>query len=488
MSIRLRLFLSYIAMLVIPVVLTLVVAIVFFNLNNKVFLPGGEKNILEEGAALFADIQYTATKDPDRFKSADYLAQLDQKLAFLNTGIVLQENNQTVFVSKNLNVDTVSRALERSETYPGNEPRMIDNQLFMIQKQDFHFTNGASGRIYMLINVGPLGSFARHFLLTMVVAVLLILIHTNGILTFMISRSIIKPLKSLKKATERIKEGDLDFAIQATSRDEIGQLAVSFEEMRHRLKDSLEQQEQYEKNRKELISSISHDLKTPITAIKGYVEGIMDGVADTPEKMDRYIRTIYTKANDLDQLIEQLFHFSKLDLKKIPFHFENVDLYQYLSDSAEELKFDLALKNITLKYEPAISEEMIVSADREELKRVITNIIENAAKYMDKPEGYIGLGYTVQRNTATVFIEDNGRGISPETLPHIFNLFYRADDSRSPSTGGSGLGLAIAKQIVEEHGGRIWAESIEGKGTKISFTLQRVGRNEDGREEENLNH
>ncbi len=138
-------------------------------------------------------------------------------------------------------------------------------------------------------------------------SLLVILVVTNSVLTYLVSRSIIRPLNRLKKAAEEIKEGNLDFSVESASRDEIGQLSNAFEEMRHQLKVSIERQLRFEENRKELISNISHDLKTPITAIKGYVEGIQDGVADTPDKMDKYVRTIYAKADSMDHMIDELF-------------------------------------------------------------------------------------------------------------------------------------------------------------------------------------
>ena len=169
---------------------------------------------------------------------------------------------------------------------------------------------------------------------------------TNGVLTYFVSRSIIRPLRALKRAAEEIKEGNLDFEIVPHSDDEIGELSTAFEEMRRKLKKSVEVQLQYEENRKELISNISHDLKTPVTAIKGYVEGIMDGVSNSPDKLDQYIRTIYNKAADMDRLIDELFLFSKLDLGKVPFQFEKVDLGQYVLDCAQELQFDMEKKGV----------------------------------------------------------------------------------------------------------------------------------------------
>jgi signal transduction histidine kinase len=305
--------------------------------------------------------------------------------------------------------------------------------------------------------------------------IILILILTNIILTYFVSRSITKPLYYLKKAANEIKNGNLNFEVKYKSKDEIGELSSAFEEMRVKLKESIEMEQQYEQNRKELVSNISHDLKTPITAVKGYVEGIIDGVADNPDKMDKYIKTIYTKTNEIDLLIDELFLYSKLDLKKLAFSFERVNIRRYLEHFVEEFSFDLESKGIKLSYEANCEDKTLVIADREKLNRVITNIVYNSVKYMDLENGKIDIKLEEEDNDVVVGITDNGQGISESNLPHIFDKFYRADPARNTQKGGSGLGLSIAKHIIEEHGGRIWAQSKLGVGTTIAFTLKKTG-------------
>ena len=212
-----------------------------------------------------------------------------------------------------------------------------------------------------------------------------------------------------------------------------------------------------------------------MAAIKGYVAGIMDGVADTPEKTRKYIQTIDNKTSDIDKLIDELFLFSKLDLKKELFNFEKVEIKQYFKDSTEELKFDLMKKGIELRFYLENKEPLWVVADREKLKRIISNIVDNAVKYMDKEVRTIEITL-IEGSTefVTIQIADNGQGIPKQALSLIFDRFYRADPSRNSANGGSGLGLAIAKGIIEGHGGKIWGESEEGQGTSIFFTLKKV--------------
>lgn len=310
---------------------------------------------------------------------------------------------------------------------------------------------------------------------------------TNGILTYIVSKSILIPVKQLMRAAHEISEGNLDFKVQRTGKDELGQLAATFDAMRLKLKEANELQNQYEDHQKELIASISHDLKTPITSIKGYIKGIQDGIANTPEKMDRYMDTIFTKANDMDRLINELFLFSKLDLHSLSFDFETIDLNAYFSDFIEELSFELEQEGGTITYDAPSNGTYMARADRDQLKRVIDNIIQNSLKYMDKEQKSISVRLKEETDDVLVQIKDNGSGIPKEDVPFIFDRFYRSDRSRNSATGGSGLGLAIAKRIIEEHGGRIWAESEVGAGTCISFTLKKTHYLE-VRDDKNINY
>ena len=277
----------------------------------------------------------------------------------------------------------------------------------------------------------------------------------------------------MKKATNEIKEGNLDYELAIGERDEIGGLCMDFEEMRQRLRDNAEEKLQYEQENKELIRNISHDLKTPITAIKGYVEGIMDGVASSPEKLDKYIRTIYNKANDMDKLIDELTFYSKIDTNKIPYVFAKININAYFEDCVEELGLELGAKNIDLGFFDYTEEPVTVIADAEQLKRVINNIISNSVKYLDKKRGIINIRLRDEGDFVQIEIEDNGKGIAARDLPNIFERFYRTDSSRNSSRGGSGIGLSIVKKIVEDHGGRIWATSKESIGTVMHIVLRK---------------
>ena len=307
----------------------------------------------------------------------------------------------------------------------------------------------------------------------MILTATIILVFTALSVGLWIYRSIAVPLVKLKKATKNIKEGNLDFVLEVEGNDEFSQLCQDFEEMRKRLKESTEEKILMDKENKELISNISHDLKTPITAVKGYVEGIMDGVADTPEKMDRYVRTIYNKTNEMDHLINELTFYSKIDTNRIPYTFSKLNVEDYFSDCAEELGLEMETRGIELVYANYVEKDVQVIADGEQIRRVIHHIVSNAIKYMEKPRGIIQLRVKDVGDFIQVEIEDNGKGIAAKDLPYIFDRFYRTDVSRNSSKGGSGIGLSIVKKIMEDHGGKVWATSRLGIGTIMYFVLRK---------------
>ena len=305
------------------------------------------------------------------------------------------------------------------------------------------------------------------------ISAFVILISVALVVGLWVYRSIAVPLVKLKKATQNIKEGNLDFVLDVEGKDEFSELCQDFEEMRRRLKESTEEKSLIEKENRELISNISHDLKTPITAVKGYVEGIMDGVADTPEKMDRYVRTIYNKTNEMDHLINELTFYSKIDTNRIPYTFSKLNVEDYFSDCAEEVGLELETRGIELVYANYVEKDVMVIADGEQIRRVIHNIIGNAIKYMDKPKGIIQIRIKDVGDFIQIEIEDNGKGIGPKDLTYIFYRFYRTDVSRNSSKGGSGIGLSIVKKILEDHGGKVWATSRLGIGTIMYFVLRK---------------
>lgn len=320
----------------------------------------------------------------------------------------------------------------------------------------------------------------KRFMKYLVIAMAITLIITSALITAWINKDIYKPLKELSAAMQHIAEGDFDYRMTQVREDELGKLFENYEQMRLQLKENEEEKADNEKKSKELVSNISHDLKTPITSIKGYVEGIMDGVADTPEKMDKYIKTIYNKANDMDKLINELTTYSGIDSNKIPYHFHIINVSDYFSDCVEEVGLDLESKNIHLNYTNLAPADTCIVADPEQLKKVINNIIGNSIKYMGHNNGVIDIRILDEGESVKIEIEDNGKGIPAKDIGNVFERFFRSDASRNSMQGGSGIGLSIVKKIIEDHGGYVWATSKEGEGTCMHFVIRKyVKQNDD---------
>lgn len=424
----------------------------------------------------YNNIKLAALKSPELLENTDYIDKLNHELEKKYSFIVVRKKDEFIYVGNSVMLNMISNNLQKFGDYntdidggtyiEGRHP-------FLVKAQDFYFSDGEEGTVFVITDLNTLIPQIKSLAVQSVISVLFVLMFTAIILMLWIYRGIIRPLNVLRIGMIQIKEGDLDYSIMTDTDDEIGQLCKDFEEMRIKLKELIDSRLQYEEDIKELISNISHDLKTPLTAIKGYSEGLIDGVADTPEKQEKYLKTIFTKANDMSILVDELAFYAKIDCNTIPYSFKELNLRDYFDDCIEDISLDLEVKNIEIQYTNEIDPSVEVVADAEQLKRVINNIIGNAVKYIDKAKGVIKIGIHDIGNFVQVEIEDNGVGINKLDIPYIFDRFYRADASRNSRKGGSGLGLAISKKIIEDHAGEIWAQSEPGVGTKIIFTLKK---------------
>lgn len=302
-----------------------------------------------------------------------------------------------------------------------------------------------------------------------------ILFTAGGCVEFFFLRKlenrILTPIDRLKNGIEEIAKGNYGVKIENDVHNEISLLIDSFNDMAQELQESERIKNEYEENRKALIASISHDLKTPITAIQGYIEAIMEEGAVPAEDTHKYLRIIYNNTEYMNKLIDDLFLFSRLDMQKLEFRFEIVGVRPFISDLMEEFKLELEDKGICFEYSDKLQEEGSFNIDRKRMNQVLRNIIGNAAKYGPAQGLCISTELYESETFACIAVRDNGPGIPKDKLPHIFDRFYRIDTERTKDFSSTGLGLAIAKELVEAHGGRITALSEEGNGTRITVML-----------------
>lgn len=288
-----------------------------------------------------------------------------------------------------------------------------------------------------------------------------------------IYKRILVPLDKLQTATKKIADGDLDYQLDERDFSEIPFLFKDFERMRIKLKEDEEEKKLSEDAARELVSNISHDLKTPLTAIRGYVEGILDGVASSPQKTRDYLNTIYNKTNDMTSLIDELLYYSQVAEKYMSYKYEKIYVKDFFDEYVKDLYLELDTIKIKFEYTVNVGRSTVIDMDKEQIKRALNNIVSNAVKYMDKEEPEINLKVTEMSDAINIQISDNGRGIDEKDLPHIFERFYRSDVSRNTKLGGSGIGLSIVKKVIENHEGSVVAMSKPGVGTEVSIELKK---------------
>ena len=284
--------------------------------------------------------------------------------------------------------------------------------------------------------------------------------------SFLISRQVVGPVQRIMVMSRRIAEGEygerlnVSGNVQSNQLDELDQLALSFNQMADKL-------EKTETMRRQLIGDVTHELRTPLAAIKGYMEGLMDGVLPaTPETYQQ----VHTEADRLQRLVNDLQELSRVESGAYQFKLEPVSPVNLIETMVSHLKRQFEEKGIHL--ETKLDAHLPnVLADKDRILQVLTNLIGNALQYTP-PGGSVVITASKVKSEILISIIDNGIGISPDNLPFIFNRFYRTDKSRARASGGSGIGLTIAQALVKAHHGRIWVESAgEGKGSTFSFTL-----------------
>ena len=418
-----------------------------------------------------------AAADPDSFLEESFLNEVNRELKGKYSYLIVRKEDEIIYRGKD--TDLQEKDLpgygddEQGEQDAVSGTYVDGNEELLIKQINFNFTDKDRGSAFIITTSYEVLPEVQRLFLDVCISVLVILILTAAMLIIWIYQGIIRPIKELEAATVNIQQGNLDFTIEREGNDEISELCGSFEEMRKRLKESFEQQMTSEQESRELIRNIAHDLKTPITAVKGYSEGLLDGVADTPEKREKYLRTINNKAGEMDALLNELTLYSQIDTNRIPYNFTKLNVSEYFNDCVEELGMDLESKNIGLTYFNYVDNDVLIIADPEQLRRVVNNIIGNSAKYMKNQRGQINIRIKDVGDFIQVQIEDNGKGIAQKDLPYVFERFFRADASRNSATGGSGIGLSIVKKIVEDHGGKIWATSKESVGTVMYFVIRK---------------
>jgi len=483
MTIKNRFLTSYIGGIVIASVSILsILCIVFYVTTGSVPTPKTlyqtftkQRSLSPEEELAYVELRNIAKQDPDKLLAQDMQTKL-QQIEDKSLGVVIRHEEEIIYYSKGLVEKSLIVHFPIFDANNIETKGTIDNAggLYRYIKFDFYYSDKSKGSVLVLKKENSFLDFLTKWGIIIILMILLVSIAAMLFLNQLLHKTIIKPLENLGHTMSEIREGDLMIeapTLPANTAREVHELTANFESMRSALLDSIQEQRNLEKNRKDLIANISHDLKTPITTIIGYVEGLQEGVAETPEKREKYLKTIHSKSLALNRLIEELFLYSKFDAEAVQFDFERIQMGKFLTHMVEEFQLDNRQVQLVL----SVVEDVYVNMDRMQMNRAITNLFENSMKFNKPTEPLrIILEVVVRDQLVEIVVKDNGQGISERQLPYVFERFYRGEEARTSTTGGSGLGLAIVKQIVEKHNGHVNIQSKLHYGTTVTIILEKA--------------
>lgn len=307
--------------------------------------------------------------------------------------------------------------------------------------------------------------------ITALLVLLITAIGASWFLTHKIIGRILSSLETLSEGVHQLRDGNLNYRIDYEKTDEFATVCDDFNEMADRLNEMVEARQKDYQNRKELIAGISHDLRTPLTSIKAYVEGLEKGIPTSPEGEKKYLETIQSKTKDLEEIINKLFIFSKMDMGEFPLNMERVEIFEELSKFTEENMKEYRDKGLDISFLEENKAKAYVKIDVTQFHNVLYNILENSIKYTDKKEAKASISYRIKDGNVVIRIADNGPGVDENNLENIFEIFYRTDTSRKNTNKGSGIGLAIAKKTIERFNGKISGENIRKGGLAIIVSI-----------------
>ena len=359
MRFRTKLLITSVAIVIIPIILALgtffaVGRYLVYEQKLNEISSGFDYSMVSDPSETFADMADEVTHDialacivnPFILEDIDYLQSVDSKIASKYSFLLVMRNDEVYYVA---NMDRAQDVMDELPGY-GTDIKGIyyTASKHLVKQIDFRFSTGDQGSLYIISGIRT--ALTASLFIYMGIAIIGILLITSFLLTMWIGNSFFKPIDELNVAMQHIQDGNFDYMLPTDVKEkgEIGAMYRNYEDMRLRLKESAEEKILREKQNKELISNISHDLKTPITAIKGYSQGLLECAADNPEKQMKYIKIINNKANDMNNLINELTLYSSIDNNRIPYNFIKLNVGDYFGDCIEEIGADLESKSIKL--------------------------------------------------------------------------------------------------------------------------------------------
>lgn len=393
--------------------------------------------------------------------STEDWAALDSRLGLYGYKLLVLEGDSIVFSSLSDSQERIINSLKPLKLEQSALAGRVEKMTFAAMKKEAYSIFAIGG---YADSPGDSGNFLQPFLLNFVIVIAVILLLSQFFTRKMVWR-ILYPLNALSEGAKRIENGDLSKPVVYTGRDEFASVCTAFNHMQEHLMREKEKNAAYEKARTDLIAGISHDLRTPLTSVKGYIKGLLDGVANTPEKREQYLSIAYKKACDMDVILQKLFYFSSLETGNLPISPECEDLGAFARRFEENMHEELENKNIKLTVD-VTSVPHPVMIDQGQMLRVLLNLLENAVKYADAKPLALRISVWREGGMEHLLFADNGHGVPEEHLPRLFERFWGSGES-------SGLGLYIVKHIVEAHGGFVTAQNDKGLQIKISLPCRK---------------
>lgn len=405
--------------------------------------------------------------------------------------IVLIRRNDKVISINDLNTKVGKEVTEKMQGLSGNilpkfkgaretnnEELFIKTGYVVLRQMDFYFNDGDEGSIFILRKFTNIPGRITQAVMQNIILIIVTMALMQAFFSYKMSRSITRPIDDMITATNHVRDGNFSYRMKSRTKGILNELVLAINDMIIDLDAGRKYRKQIEKSRQEFLASLSHDLKTPMTAIKIHIDAIRDGIVNTPEKMDKYLSNIHRKVQDMDGMLEELKTFSELETGIGNYTFHSVNLSAVIEDILDEFRYEIAGRPIEINYSSNITEDNMVEMDVEKMKRVVLNIITNSIKYgkVDPLVIDVSVKNVIYNEVAglQLIIKDNGVGVPKDKLEKIFEKFYRVDEARSHQQPGSGLGLSIAKTIVEQHGGRIEGRGGLDEGLEICITLQKI--------------
>ncbi len=428
-------------------------------------------------------IEKNVIKNPDTFTETTSFKLAHKRVEKYNIGVCVMSDADIYYITDGYSVNDF---LTSCNMYESDKSDFVYYDDFSIVIRDTISTDNNSNIQIIFMNVSEdmeeinsllfkFYKFSDATFFVLLIAFIAIATVADIAIVKSLTQSILKPIENLREAADKIKNGILDEPIEPDEKtEEFHDLCTDFDNMRLELKKSIEVRQEYERDRKNTYSGLSHDARTAITTIKGYSQGLIDGVANTPEKQARYINAIYNSTHTLEKLMDALSEVTDLEGDNVSFKFRECDMYSLLNEWYSESKHLLEERKIRLNFTYRCNQRVFCKIDTFQCERVIDNIFSNSLKYKKPDKEYVNISVIAKVNPDHMFeliISDDGMGIRPDESDKIFDRFYRSDEARSNVRNGSGIVLTLVKQIVARHNGNISAFGETDKGLTIVLQL-----------------